>query len=571
MKKFILTELLLVSPKEKTARRLKFDKKLTVIQGQNDTGKSSVIKSIYHTFGATPPNVHSTWEAIKVIALARFTLDGTSYAILRDGTSHTIFDENDKVLDTFNSVTKGLGPYFANLFNFHLPLSTRDSETQATPAFLFLPFYIDQDNSWTNNWNSFANLSQFANWRNDVVNFHAGVRPSEYYITKSKLSSVQFDSNDLEAKRRTTTDFLKRVEKKLSFANFNIDIEAYKKEITGLLDDCNSIRSKQQKLRRTISDLLNQRHLILSQIELTKMTAEELGNDLKFANEKLGDAVECPTCGAGYDNSFAERFAIAEDEDRCRELIRDLESELAATNEKLVEVEKKSTPLKEELDGLNRHLNKKRGQVRLKDLIENEGKREVRQLLEKDIDGLSVKIGKLEIEADGYRNEMKRYDDRKKKKEIKEFYLSRMSKHLRTLKVLKLEEKTYSKLNCKIKETGSDLPRGLLAYYFAFLQTVNKYSTCAFCPIVIDSPKQQDQDQGNYKKIINFLVDNQPEDSQMIIGLVDTADIDLPGKKISFNVKYHALKKSQYKRAIAEVRNLLDARLAFVEHTENES
>ena len=35
---------------------------------------------------------------------------------------------------------------------------------------------------------------------------------------------------------------------------------------------------------------------------------------------------------------------------------------------------------------------------------------------------------------------------------------------------------------------GSEGPRGLIAYYYAFLHTARRYSSSSFCPIVIDRP-----------------------------------------------------------------------------------
>ena len=58
MKSLQLENMLLVSHREKKARKIDFDPEVTVIKGENDTGKSSVIKSIQTAFGASPHNVH---------------------------------------------------------------------------------------------------------------------------------------------------------------------------------------------------------------------------------------------------------------------------------------------------------------------------------------------------------------------------------------------------------------------------------------------------------------------------------------------------------------------------------
>ena len=65
---------------------------------------------------------------------------------------------------------------------------------------------------------------------------------------------------------------------------------------------------------------------------------------------------------------------------------------------------------------------------------------------------------------------------------------------------------------------GSVGPRALAAYYYAFLYTVKKFGTSAFCPIVIDAPNQQGQDKGHLEQILTFLITERPKDSQVIIG-----------------------------------------------------
>jgi hypothetical protein len=66
---------------------------------------------------------------------------------------------------------------------------------------------------------------------------------------------------------------------------------------------------------------------------------------------------------------------------------------------------------------------------------------------------------------------------------------------------------------------GSEGPRGIIAYYYAFLHTARKYSSSAFCPIVIDAPNQQGQD--DMQRVMRFIIDKRPPDSQVIVGTED--------------------------------------------------
>ena len=131
----------------------------------------------------------------------------------------------------------GPAPLLARLFNFHLMLKPRgkSDENQATPAFLFLPFYLDQDKSWGANWCGFMRLSQFQKWKTDVAEFHAGIKPNEYYIEKAALGQATEEFRGLSEKRNVMEGVLFDLATKLREARFDTDIDSYSREVQDLL------------------------------------------------------------------------------------------------------------------------------------------------------------------------------------------------------------------------------------------------------------------------------------------------------------------------------------------------
>ena len=88
---------------------------------------------------------------------------------------------------------------------------------------------------------------------------------------------------------------------------------------------------------------------------------------------------------------------------------------------------------------------------------------------------------------------------------------------------------------------------------------MDKYSTSTFCPIVIDSPNQQEQDGENRKAIMSFITKNQPVNSQIIIGLVD--DIDTSNNEYTIlleNDKYSLLKESFFNEVNEEIHPIIE-------------
>jgi hypothetical protein len=58
---------------------------------------------------------------------------------------------------------------------------------------------------------------------------------------------------------------------------------------------------------------------------------------------------------------------------------------------------------------------------------------------------------------------------------------------------------------------------------------------------VIDSPNQQDQDLANLKKMLHFIRDKRPKNSQIVLGLVDDCGVDFDGDVIELTDNYHLL------------------------------
>jgi hypothetical protein len=96
-----------------------------------------------------------------------------------------------------------------------------------------------------------------------------------------------------------------------------------------------------------------------------------------------------------------------------------------------------------------------------------------------------------------------------------------------------------------------------LAYYFAILHVMTKHSTSTFCPMVIDSPNQQDQDRTNMVRMLNFIRDNRPADSQLILGLVDQFGVEFGGDVIELKNKHQLLSDDDYEELSSELSELV--------------
>lgn len=547
MKKFVLSEIMLLSTTEKKAKKVKFSPKRTLIYGGNGTGKSCLIKSIYKTFGASPKD-HPSWKQVNPISFIRFKIDNAKYSILKDGKFFAVYDSKDELINVFEGVTNELAPFLANLFDFKIKMPNQQNELiTPPPAFLFLPYYIDQDISWQKSWSSFLQLQQLKNYKEPIVSYHTGLKPNEYYQTKGEIEQFATIIKELEDERKVLKNVLSKVKDKITQVDFNISIEDFKEEIKELLVECDILKTRQEQLKSKLVEFYNFKITIESQLVIAGTAFNETRKDYKHATEVIvEDSVDCPTCGAHYENSFVERFEIAKDEDRCRELIVELNRELKEIDDKIEKENSAYNKNNEEIVKIEAILENKKGQIKLRDVIDNAGRNELKMVFEENTKTIMQSITENAIQQKDLEDRLKALADKKRREQIMTMYHKYMKQYLFALDVTSLPESGYKKIDSNIPETGSALPRALTAYYFSIFQVMKKYTSSAFCPIIIDSPNQQAQDIKHVDKILKFINENQPEDSQLILGLEELYDVNFECDIIKLEDKNSLLQRDEY-------------------------
>ncbi|WP_185208013.1 hypothetical protein [Chryseobacterium sp. C3] len=558
MKRLIFEEIQILSYREKKAIKIQFSPKKTIIKGANQVGKSSLLKSIYYTLGATPTVLNRNWLKAEPITYLKFKVDGQSFNVLRyDKSRYAVVNELDEVIPhTF----KSLSIFLNEIFNFNLLLSNRKGEGENPPSpYLFLPFYIDQDKSWNDSWNTFSGLGQYSSWKKPVTEYHAGIKGNKFYQTKTDLDSTRIELSETKNEINTLNKILGGIREKLNNESFNVTAEDFSTEVSELLTECETLKTEQNKLKLKLTDLYNHKSILDSRIAIIENAIHEAKADYKYALNYIDEVVDCPMCGAHYENNFNERFSIAEDEEKLQELLTELRIEVLKVNDEIAKHDKSFVETKIDFEKIEQLLNSKKEEVKLIDLIENEGKRKVNEIFKNEKNLIYQKIGNARTRFELLEKELKEInkENENRKKRIMLLYRTKLRDFLEELNVNpdKISETFFNRIDNKINEQGSNLPRALLAYYFAFLHVMNLYSTSTFCPIVIDSPKQQEQDEENTKAIMNFINNNQPDNSQVILGLVDDIDTDvLEGYTIVLeDDKYSLLKESYFEEVNDEL------------------
>lgn len=554
--------MLLMSSTERSARKILFDPKTTIVLGPNDTGKSCLLKSIYWTFGAEAPDIHLDWKKANIVSVVKFLVEGERFVILRNEKFFALFNKDCDLIGTYNSVTSELGPKLSEIFDFKIKLTSQTgTEITPPPAYYFLPFYIDQDSSWNQNWSSFTKLGQIPSWRTPIVEYHTGIKTNEYYLIKTKIDQIKLILNELKLERKFFQGTLDEIKKETDSINYDIDLNLFKIEIEEMMGELKILQDEREKYKDILVEKYNQKNSYDSQIHIVDSALSEVKQDYKFAS--VHNEIDCPTCGQIYKNSFADRFSIAQDEYKCADLLRELHLELVNLQKEIDLTKENYKKTESEISHLATILSKKQGQLSLHDVIKNEGKKQVKKFLVEKINNLENDLIKKGLEQEDFLKELKILAKRDKERKVKilNFYVDHMRSFLNDLDVKKLTQDSYRKIGFRINESGSDRPRALLAYYYSILYVIREFTSSVFAPIVIDSPNQQDQDIESLKKMLGFIRDKKIEDSQLILGLTSLQSLKYDGTIITLKSKYSLLLKSEFKKIFNEVNPLLEKSL----------
>lgn len=558
MKSLRFKKLWLVSEVSRAARKIEFSSKMTLLVGRNHTGKSTVVKHLFRTLGCETKGKSDRWDSL-AISVLEFDLDGEAYTAYRRANTYALRKDKSKVIKVTTKYSEW-SELIAELFDFRLMLAThQDTLAQATPPYLFLPFYMDQDGSWLHQWNSFDKLSQFSNWKKSLTSYVTGQRPNEYYLAKFEESKSKSAIVQITQELGVVQSALARVKKSLPRPVVRLDASIFKQEINELIRTSTQLKNEQELLRKKAFELAAQKESLTTQIAMAREALRELEGDLKYLTEgKTQSTLICPTCGSTHENDFPVRLELIDDAVTLRRVVSELEIDQNKTNENLANVHGKMNRVKRKTLEIEKTLQVKKGMLRLKDVVDSQSAEVVRGAFHKDVESLTRQLRKQEEVAASLKGKVAKFDLPDRTKAINDFYSERIELFASELGVQDLRDDVKKRPDSTVAASGSALPRSLLAYQYAVLHTAKEKGDTKLFPIVVDSPNQQGQDADHLIQMLRFIVKRTPQTQQLILAVEDMPrDFSFEGEIVELSKPFGLLDPNEYELAIAELDELV--------------
>ncbi|MCC4217270.1 AAA family ATPase [Vibrio parahaemolyticus] len=530
----------ILSLRDKKGFSFKFSPDINIITGENDTGKSSFIKSLYHTLGADI-RLDKKWKEDDFVSKVVICVSNRDYAFLRHEKRISIFDiteGHEHHLVTSSSRTD-IALTVRDIFDFNLELVTKSNlvQGQAQPASLYLPYYIDQDNGWGKVLDSFSSLAMYKDWQNNILNFHTGVKPKEYYTLQGKINLIDIDLVEIRATLKALEAAKKRFEESFGRVLFDVDVQYYEELLERFLHKCQDLHKEETEYRIKLIEVLSLRDELVAEIEESKRQLDE--NNIDSLPPSAG---------------LEARYAVLEHRDKLLQIIPELYEQKSVYDDQITKIKEDLKNAKRLSSELKEMLQEVKEQLSLQDVINSQASKQVEVTFDEQINELLQKIGELDVVRTKLSKEIAKFEDKKRAKEINDKFKESLKFAQTELGIKDPKVGTILQYGPISKsETGSRAPRAILAYHYALLKTIEDKSTSPMLPVVIDSPKQQDPDPRTTKKLFDLCIDGLSTNCQLIIGSVSLERETNQFKTLTMTDKYSLLKPELYNQVYQEI------------------
>lgn len=550
----------IIDPDLKLAKCVRFSGGFNVIttsqQSGNDRGKSVVMRSLFHALGAEGM-FDSKFASARKAFLLEFTCDAEHWTMLRNGSSYSLFDDNEKLAWRCYG-SQDLAGLLFETFGFKVMLPSRgDNELEmAPPAFSYLPNYIDQRGNRGSEFSSFANLGQYKNPKADLFYTYAGVTDERYYNLAKQRDDLTARIGSLEGELRLKALMIDRVDAQLGDAAFSGSMEVLDAELTAFEAEYERMSNELARLRVKLMDLRRDR----SDRERSIEGAVAFGRHWDRGYRRLRQFKECPLCRSVLKDELDVRVEECETREDVLFVKAEMERDLNAIDGKIARAEERYRHTLGELAPLRDRL--RRGESARSSAAATEGLVEMRDELVAERAKLASEMVEKRDSLDSATRRLKKYGDKRRAADDRLAELLKEGAMRLNLQGIDLSK--VKGIRSTFKSNGSNQNLATLVWYLSIQQVQREMNPGRIrFPMVIDSPMSGEQDDEKKEFGYDYILSSLKEMHQVILsGLAveDFAHLPEGANLIALeNEKYRLLNDEDYEGCREQLARLLDA------------
>lgn len=547
----IFKQLIISDISQKTSKKVLFNEGINLITSEsNSQGKSVIMKSLYHTLGA---NAEFDELFTKNNTLFDLMLEYKSiiYRVCRFKDSFRILKNGTLIKNVKKGNINELANFFKDELDAFVYLKNREKTTElAPPAFLFIPYYLDQDLSWKREQFPFNNIGQYESLsRNELYYYHLDVYTEGYNKNKSKQTELKKQISDIEEKSKKDNIVFAELKKTLKSDSIAVNETEFNALMTSYSIQMTELLKKLDKQRKIVSTLEKEKIDYLIEEKRINATLKKI-REGKLETTKT---IECPACKTEIEIDLEKELGIIYDEKILELRLDSIEKSIEELEERVITENKNRVIIQEEINAYDKSIFENR--KLMNEYLNRKATENLLQQKSSEAAESTYQINLIKEELSNLRKEAK--DFKEKSDAVNSDFIENYKTELYNLETPEFNPNSIKPFY-KSRISGSQYVRSTLAFYYSFIKTKENHKVENFLfPMVIDSPREGEQDDFNSKVILEYIFNNKIENYQLIIATVNadkyvnlTEDMNLI---VLDGEKRRVMNKDEYKQNFEEI------------------
>ena len=542
----IIKKLIILDNKREEANSFVFSNTSNIIvSDDSNVGKSCLLKSIYYSLGFPVKTSQENWIFKDKIFKLFYTHNGEEGFIIRHGDVYWIDNQVMNTKEYSSWLLSKLG------INIKLALKKDIDIRTVYPSAVLLPFYIDQDDSWSS--------IPYKNVANDLNQYDSKLIPGalfEYIFNistqeildkREKISFITKEKGLLEQQYNTLSS--------LKNEFIQTDVNEYTFNETEAMNDI----KKYIQLANNINEKLNEfkskiyhKKIVLDQLNVELMELSQIIKNTDSAYSNIKDT--CKHCGSLLtDEQSLKRVQLMNNKYEASILYAKLKQQAQKIEQEIIDATNSKIGLEEEYKNILSVAEKKQGDVTLQNFIEQQARKFSKDNYVSVKNNLNIKISKLNNDIKSLNAEIKKlHKIQKNRKDTigNDFYITKNDLKM-TFSNAALNEVEFLKFKT-IKGSGTVYNLTFFSMYIIYLHLLVKYSIIEL-PIGVDAPIKDELTGKNtgliYKTLEKYVLNTTKQ--SFVVMLNDKLEYITDNHNI-INLTKPILDKKLYSQLISE-------------------
>lgn len=501
MSKLTINSITIVDYQNQRANKFEFSPGSNlVISEDNGVGKSSLLKSIYYTLGASIKSFSKGWKYKEYIFQLDCTIDEKNVIIQRFNQVFTV-----KVKESVKSFAneKLFSAWFQKIMGMEMRLQTIHSNKRSLAYMnaVLVPFYIDQDRSWSNFYkDAIDGVGMYVGQPKTIFEYYFGLSSEQLHKFEEHKKLAASEKNDAESQIRQLSMVYD------SYSNDKETTSISPENLKELRTEIKAYIQITNELRKKISSISNAIISSKTKLDGYRRDLDELKKMLTMNGKRFREIeYECTYCHSILTREQSlTRLELADNDFEILQQKSKVEQLISDEEKKLLKLLKNINSFQSDFEEKNNRISRLKDATKIEDYVSQKVMSELHQLIDKYELVKSENEKKVKELSTQIREEKKQLKEKQKDLE-KSFEVLKSNLSIK-IGSSSLVDRTFLDFK-KVQETGVALNKSLLSLYLIYSNLLCNNSKILF-PITIDSFIKNETSDKNSKNMFSAVQDN---------------------------------------------------------------